>query len=92
MARTSARRGRTISPGSDLNTVVGEVLRRHRLDQGMTQEQLAWQTGVERAFISELERGVKGASIAMLFRLAQGLQIKAGTIIAEVEDQLNGSV
>lgn len=66
----------------------GVVLRLVRLEKGLTQEQLAWKTGIERAFISELERGVKGASINTLFRLALGLQISPGTLILEAEKKL----
>ena len=68
--------------------VLGDVLRAVRLEKGMTQEQLAWETGVERAFISELERGVKGASVNMLFRLAKGLNTSASDIIEKVEQDI----
>ncbi len=68
------------------NRKFGEALRRARLGRGMTQEQLSWATGVERAFISELERGVKGASVNMLFKLAEGLGIRPSELLVLVED------
>ena len=77
-------------PNHAIDATFGAILRQCRLEQGMTQEQLAWVTGVERAFISELERGKKGASIKMLFKLATGLQVEPSKLIVLVEERIRG--
>lgn len=66
----------------------GTVLRRHRMARGFTQEQLAWETKIERAFISELERGVKGPSLLTIFRLAEALGIEPGQMVKETNHEL----
>jgi|GEM_PF-362208 len=68
-----------------LSAAVGGILRDLRLSRALTQEQLAWETGIERAFISEIERGVKGVSLTMLYRLAVGLSVKPQKIIAALD-------
>lgn len=69
----------------------GTILRRYRLERGFTQEQLAWETKIERAFISELERGVKGPSLLTIMRLARVLQVLPGDLVNEAEGMLSKS-
>ena len=54
-------------------------LRRLRAERGVSQERLAADTGVDRAYVSELERGLGNASVDLLDRLATSL----GTPLAE---------
>lgn len=68
----------------------GIVLRRFRLQQQLTQEQLAWNSGIDRTFISELELGKKEPGLVTILVLARTLDIPAATLIAEVETQLAG--
>lgn len=49
------------------------LLRRLRIDHGMTQEGLGAELGVDRAYISQLERGLKNPSLVTLCRLAKVL-------------------
>jgi predicted ATPase/DNA-binding XRE family transcriptional regulator len=44
---------------SERRSLFGELLRRHRIDAGLTQEQLAEQSGVSADAISALERGAR---------------------------------
>ncbi|XUZ24706.1 helix-turn-helix domain-containing protein [Streptomyces sp. RMIT01] len=46
-------------------------IRRRRIEAGLTQEALGKQTGVSKAHISMVERGVAGASAPFLSRLAE---------------------
>ncbi|MFI3255654.1 MAG: helix-turn-helix transcriptional regulator [Eubacteriales bacterium] len=47
-----------------------------RKERNMTQEQLANETGIDRADISKLERGEANPTIASLERIAEGLGMK----------------
>lgn len=67
---------------------MGTVLRELRLALSLTQEQLAWRTEIERAFISEIERGIKGVTVTMLYRLAEGLEVSAHQILKAADDLL----
>lgn len=63
----------------------GRVLRRLRLAAGFTQEQLGHETGLQRNYVSLMERGVNQPTITTLFKLAAVLNISASEMIAEVE-------
>ena len=68
--------------------VFGEVLQTLRLQQGLTQDQLAEKVGTERSHISALERAEKGPALATLFSLANGLGMPASELIRFVENKL----
>jgi transcriptional regulator with XRE-family HTH domain len=61
------------------------VLRRHRLQAGLTQERLAEATGLSRNYVSELELGAKSPSLRSIARLAAALTIRPHTLIQEAE-------
>jgi transcriptional regulator with XRE-family HTH domain len=63
----------------------GQVLRKHRLAAGWSQEQLGLESGVQRNFISLIETGQNQPTITTIFKLAVALDIKASKLIAEVE-------
>jgi len=62
--------------GMSLREVFARNLRRRRLEAGLSQEALAHEAGVDRTYISALERSVYSASIDMIERLAQELGIE----------------
>jgi transcriptional regulator with XRE-family HTH domain len=69
-------------------TIFGEVLQELRLQQSLTQDQLAERAGTERSHISALERAEKGPALATIFNLAEALKMPAGDLIALVENRL----
>lgn len=50
--------------------VFGKVIKNLRLERGLTQNNLADIINSERSHISDIERGIKSPSLAMVFRLA----------------------
>jgi transcriptional regulator with XRE-family HTH domain len=76
-----------------LNTPVavafGKVLRKSRKDKGLSQEELGLEAGLQRNYISELERGEKQPTITTLFKLAIALKIKPGKLIELVERDMS---
>lgn len=56
-------------------------LRRLRTDLGMSQERLAADAGIDRAYISELERAQGNASVDLLDRLADVLGVAVGELM-----------
>lgn len=56
--------------------VFGHVLKEERLKKGFTQQQLADFSGMDRAYISELERGLLMPSLETLFKLSTELGLK----------------
>ncbi|MGK5038434.1 helix-turn-helix domain-containing protein [Janthinobacterium sp. LB3P118] len=66
----------------------GLVLRTLRKKAGLSQEQLALEAGVERNFVSLIERGVNQPTIRVLFKLANALQISPSEMVKAVEQHL----
>lgn len=66
----------------------GPVLRRLRLERGLSQEELAERAGMaSHAHISRLESGRKQPTVEMLFRLAEALEVEAWAIVKEMGDR-----
>ena len=59
-------------------------LRRHRRLRGLSQEELAHRAGIDRTYVSALERGVYAASVDVLDRLAQVLGTEAADLLRGV--------
>lgn len=70
--------------------IFGEVLQELRLQQALTQDQLAERAGTERSHISALERAEKGSTLATILGLAEALKIPAGQLMGLVEERLRG--
>lgn len=60
--------------GMNGRALVAWNLRRLRTERGLSQERLAADTGVDRAYVSELERAQGNASVDLLDRLADVLK------------------
>jgi transcriptional regulator with XRE-family HTH domain len=58
-----------------VRTAVAKNLRRLRVDRGLSQEELADRAGVDRTYISSLEREQYAATIDMLEKLANALSL-----------------
>jgi transcriptional regulator with XRE-family HTH domain len=68
--------------------IFGVVLRQLRTRKGLSQESLALEGGLDRTYISLLERGLRQPSLTTILILAKVLDIKASEIISEVEAKL----
>ncbi len=54
----------------------GKRLAEIRTEKGITQEGLSFETGVDRTYISYIERGERNPSLFMLWRLSKALKIR----------------
>lgn len=75
----------------NLEKLFGALLKQLRTDKGISQENLAYDSELDRTFISLLERGERQPSIATLFKLAKSLNIKPSEIIKTLEEQYEDS-
>ena len=73
-----------------LRTMVGEVLRRIRLEQRRTLADVARTARVSMPYLSELERGRKEASSEVLAAICGALRIDLSDLLAEVGRDLAG--
>ncbi len=65
----------------------GIVLREQRKRRGLSQEALAHEAGVERNYVSLLELGRNSASVKMIFKLANALEVPVSEFMSLVEAQ-----
>lgn len=63
----------------------GQVLRKHRLSTGLSQEQLGLEADVQRNFISLIETGQNQPTVTTIFKLATALGVKPSKLIADTE-------
>lgn len=55
----------------------------------MTQEQLALDAGMERSYVSDLERGMRNPSVRALGRLADALGIEPSELLRNPETDIS---
>lgn len=65
--------------------MLGAELRRARDDAGKTQEDLAYEAGLDRTYISQLENDKKSPTVDVLFRICDALALPASELIKRVE-------
>lgn len=69
----------------DIGPIFGNVLRRRRAALNVSQEELAFRAGVDRTFVSRLERGIRQPTITTLIGLGLALEISAAELVRETE-------
>ena len=79
------RLGRKRAALSGTAKVFGRILREIRRERGISQEELAFESGYHRTYISLLERGINSPSLDAILRLAPVLNTSASEIVARVE-------
>lgn len=69
----------------DVCSLVGRNLRRHRLSAGLSQEALADAAGLDRTYVSGVERGVRNPTVKVLQSFATALGVKPADLLADNE-------
>jgi transcriptional regulator with XRE-family HTH domain len=63
----------------------GQVLRTLRLERGLSQEALALEAGIQRNYVSLIERGINQPTITIIFKLSLALEVQPSQLIKLVE-------
>jgi len=66
----------------EIRQILAFNLKKYRQVQGLSQEELAHGAGIDRTYISSLERCVYGASIDVIDRLARTLEVEAADLLS----------
>ncbi|HEU5292461.1 MAG TPA: helix-turn-helix transcriptional regulator [Cyclobacteriaceae bacterium] len=69
----------------DLKEVFGSVIRGLREERGLSQQELADFSEVDRTYISDLERGLYSPSLNTIYKLAEVLKLKPHELIEKVD-------
>lgn len=70
----------------DASKAFGKVLRRLRRDRDLSQENLANAVGMERSYISKLEKGDFQPKLKTILALSDELGIRASELVDRVEN------
>ncbi|QOS81262.1 helix-turn-helix transcriptional regulator [Paenibacillus sp. JNUCC31] len=71
--------------------IFGQVLKTIRKRNKMSQEKLAFQSNLDRTYISMLERGIHQPTLNSLLALAEALNMKASELVRLVEEEIAGA-
>jgi transcriptional regulator with XRE-family HTH domain len=63
----------------------GDLLKKLRNDKSLSQEQLAFESGLDRTYISLIERGQRNPTLTTLFKISNALEIKTSELIKLLE-------
>jgi transcriptional regulator with XRE-family HTH domain len=64
---------------------IRECSAEYRQEKGLSQEKLAEAAGLDRSFISLVERGIQSPNIVILLKIAEVLKVPASDMIAQME-------
>jgi transcriptional regulator with XRE-family HTH domain len=64
---------------------LGRAIRRVRLDKGLSQEALAEWAGLDRTYISGLERGVRNPAMGTIEKVATALGVRISALFIDAE-------
>jgi DNA-binding XRE family transcriptional regulator len=68
----------------DVSSRFGVRLRQLRRERNLTQSRMATEFGIDRTFISDVERGRKSISLPMLEILALGLKMSLSELLRDI--------
>ena len=71
----------------DIRRIFGANVRRYRVAAGLIQEAVAVKMGVDRAYVSGMERGQQNVTLLTMWHLAEALGVRPVDLLDEaVED------
>lgn len=66
----------------------GQEISRLRKNRGISQEELGFQARVHRTYVSQIERGLKSPTLAVILKLTQALNCPAHRLVGNIERKL----
>ena len=64
---------------------LGTAVRKARLERGVSQEELAHRSSIDRSYMSSIERGRQNPGIISVLRIAYALEMTATELMAEAK-------
>ena len=64
---------------------LGAAIRRSRMAQGISQEELAHRSAIDRSYMSSIERGGQNPGILSVLRVAHAMDMTLTELMAEAE-------
>jgi len=73
---------------SEVLRAFGQLIRQRRQALGISQEELGYRAGLDRTYVSGLERGVRNPSLTALVNLARGFGISVSDLTMHLEKEM----
>jgi transcriptional regulator with XRE-family HTH domain len=70
-----------------LNQSIARALIKFRHLSELSQEELADLADIHRTYVSQIERGLKMPTLAILFKISKALNVKTSDFVQEIERQ-----
>ena len=71
----------------DIRRVFGANVRRYRVAAGLSQEAVAVKMGVDRAYVSGMERGQQNVTLLTMWHLAEALGVRPADLLDETVEE-----
>lgn len=65
----------------DLRAIIADNIKRLRKERGMSQEDLAFESGLHRTYISGIERGVRNVGLDNIGVIANALEVTPDVLL-----------
>ena len=69
----------------EVRVQLGLTIQRLRRSRKLSQEALAHIAGIDRAYMSRIERGIPNLGIEMIVRLSKALDVRPADLVASLE-------
>jgi len=76
-----------LSMDKGLAKAFGKVLRSRRVAAGLTQEELAFASDLDRTYVSLLERGIRQPSLTTIYSVSKALGIKPWVLLKDISNR-----
>jgi len=67
----------------DARKIIGWNLRLLRVERGLSQERLALEAKIDRAYVGRVERGMENVTIGTIEAMARALEVPVATLFVE---------
>lgn len=72
-------------PADEFLVAFGQAVRRAREARGLSQESLGFDAGLDRTYVSGVERGVRNPTVRTIFRFAKALGVRPSVLVRRAE-------
>ena len=66
---------------TELSVAIGQLIRKQRTQQGITQESLALQCGIDRSYMGRIERGEVNLTVEKLYEISSALGVSVKELL-----------
>lgn len=68
--------------------IVGKQLKEIRIEKGFSQEELSLRAGLDRSYISMVERGKRNPTLIVIFKICEVLNIEPKSLVEKIQESL----